>query len=135
MGDVRVSEFARAVGITPAAVRWYESEGVLPAARRASNGYREYTEDDLCRLRLVVALRGLGLELSESGRLAALCRDGECDAMEGQLLERVAQRREAVAAARAELDHLDRELQAVEEALRRGRRLPIGCCAEGGSSC
>ncbi|MEZ4595608.1 MAG: MerR family transcriptional regulator [Chloroflexota bacterium] len=109
--------------------------GACCRQRRASNGYREYTEDDLCRLRLVVALRGLGLELSESGRLAALCRDGECDAMEGQLLERVAQRREAVAAARAELDRLDRELQAVEEALRRGRRLPIGCCAEGGSSC
>lgn len=134
-GLVRVSEFARAVGITPAAVRWYETEGVLPAAPRGANGYREYTEDDLCRLRLVVALRGLGLELSESGRLAALCRDGECDVMEGQLLERVAERREAVAVARTELDHLDRELATVERAILEHRPLPISCCAEGGSSC
>lgn len=135
VGAVRVSEFAGKVGITPAAVRWYESQGVLPAAARAANGYREYTEDDLCRLRLVVALRGLGLELSESGRLAGLCRDGACDVMEGQLLERVTERRRAVAAARAELDHLDRELEALERATRDGRRLPISCCGEGGTSC
>ena len=132
---MRVSEFARAVGITPAAVRWYESEGVLPAAPRARNGYREYTEDDLCRLRLVVTLRGLGLELSESGRLAALCRDGHCDVMGEQLLERVAERRAGVAVARAELDHLEHELATVEHAVRSGQALPIACCAEGGSSC
>jgi DNA-binding transcriptional MerR regulator len=108
---------------------------VLPAAPRAGNGYREYSEDDLCRLRLVVALRGLGLELSESGRLAALCREGECDVMGGQLLERVSERRKAVAAARVEIDHLDRELEAVERAMSDGRALPISCCGEGGTSC
>jgi len=132
---VKVSELARAAGITPAAVRFYESEGVLPAAPRAGNGYREFSEDDLCRLRLVVAMRGLGLELSESGRLAALCRDGECDIMEEQLLARIGERRQAVAAAKAELDHLDRELETVEVAMPSGKALPIACCAEGGTSC
>ena len=83
---MKVSELARRAGITPAAVRFYEAEGVLPAAPRAANGYREYHADDLCRLRLVVAMRGLGLELSECGRLAGLCQDGECDVMEEQLL-------------------------------------------------
>ena len=133
---MKVSELARRAGITPAAVRFYEAEGVLPAAPRAANGYREYGDDDLCRLRLVVAMRGLGLELSESGRLAALCQDGQCDAMETQLLDRIDERRQAVAVARAELDHLDRELAALQGSLRSGRELPLACCGpEGGGSC
>lgn len=133
---MKVSEFARRAGITPAAVRFYEAEGVLPAATRAANGYREYDDDDLCRLRLVVAMRGLGLELSDCGRLAALCQDGRCDVMEEQLLDRITDRRQAVATARAELDHLDRELAALEASIGAGRMLPIACCGtEGDASC
>lgn len=133
---MKVSELARRVGITPAAVRFYESEGVLPAAPRAANGYRDYSDDDLCRLRLVVSMRGLGLELSECGRLAGLCRDGECDVMEEQLLGRLGERRRAIAATRAELDHLDRELETLERSMRSGRMLPLACCGpEGGATC
>lgn len=136
VGAVRVSDLARAVGITPATVRFYESQGVLPAASRAANGYREYTEDDLCRLRMVVSLRGLGLDLSESGRLAALCQGGECDVMEEQLLGRLTERRQAIAAARAELDHLDRELEGLQASMRSKGTVPLACCGpEGGTTC
>ncbi len=133
---MKVSELARRAGITPAAVRFYEAEGVLPAAPRKANGYRDYTDDDLCRLRLVVAMRGLGLELSECGRLSALCRDGQCDVMEEQLLDRLGERRQAIAAARAELDHLDRELATLQNSMRSGKMLPLACCGpEGGATC
>ena len=57
---MNVSEVARRAGIAPTAVRFYERRGVLPAAARRDNGYRDYTDDDLCRLRLVVSLRSLG---------------------------------------------------------------------------
>ena len=127
---MRVSELAQRAGVTPAAIRFYESEGVLPAAPRADNGYRNYDEDDLCRLRIVVSLRGLGIELSESGRLAALCVDGRCDTMQEQLIVQIAERRRAVAQARAELEHLDRELAAREVQLRSERSLPMACCQE-----
>jgi DNA-binding transcriptional MerR regulator len=133
---VKVSELANRVGIAPSAIRFYEAEGVLPAPSRSGNGYREYTDDDLCRLRMVVTLRGLGLDLRECGRLAELCSSGKCDVMERQLLDRVTERRRHVARARAELDHLDLELANVERALRRHpNRLPIleaersVCCA------
>lgn len=132
---MKVSELARKAGVTAAAVRFYEAEGILPTATRAANGYRDYDKNDLCRLRTVVALRGLGLELSECGRLAALCQDDQCDTMERQLLDRLGERRAAVAAARAELDHLDRELANLESALRAGgRQLPVLCQDERRSS-
>ena len=71
---MNISELAAKTGVTAKAIRFYEAAGVLPTPRRAANGYREYTDDDLCRLRLVVTLRSIGIALAESGRLATLCR-------------------------------------------------------------
>ncbi len=58
---MKVSELARRAGVAPSAVRFYEEIGVLPPAARRDNGYREYGDEALARLRLVVALRRLGL--------------------------------------------------------------------------
>jgi DNA-binding transcriptional MerR regulator len=111
---MKVSDLARKAGVATSAVRFYEAKGILPRAARLGNGYREYTAADLCRLRLVTTLRGLGLELEESGRLASLCTAGQCDEMAAGLLKRVTERRQEVARARAELDHLDARLGALE---------------------
>ena len=131
MRAMNVSELARRAGVSAKAVRFYESAGAIPAAARAANGYRSYTEDDLCQLRLVVSLRGMGLPLVDSGRLASLCVADKCDVMATELLELVRERRVAVAAQRRELDHLERELKAVESALR-GESPKLNLCAKGG---
>ena len=107
--------------MTPSAIRFYETRGILPEASRAENGYRQYDDVDLCRLRVLVALRGLGLDLPESGRLAAMCAADDCKGMADQLTGRLADRRREVAAARVELDHLDTELAALERALTSGQ--------------
>src|SRR5262245_3400713 len=114
---MKVSELAEMAGTTPKTIRFYEAEGILPAPLRKENRYRDYSDEDVCRVRVVVALRGLGLELAESGRLADLCATGHCDVMAEDLIVRVAERRRAVAAAMAELVHLDGELAAVERTL------------------
>jgi DNA-binding transcriptional MerR regulator len=111
---MNVSELARQVGIAPSAVRFYERKGILPPAVRQDNGYREYTDDDLCRLQTVVSLRRLGLDLLESGRLAELCQTGQCDVMAKDLLPLVAAQRRAIAATHAELDDLDGRLAVLE---------------------
>ena len=96
----------------PSAVRYYEAAGVLPRAPRADNGYRRYGEADLTRLRLVVALRRLGLSPARAGHVAALCVDrGAPDAMLAPL---IAEQRAAVARSRADLDRLDTELTDLE---------------------
>ncbi len=114
---MRVSELAERVGTSPKTIRFYEAEGILPPPPRAANGYRDYGETDLCRVRVLVALRGLGLDLPEAARLAELCSTGRCDEMAGNLAVSVAERRRAVAAAMAELAHLDAELASVEQRL------------------
>jgi MerR family transcriptional regulator, copper efflux regulator len=128
---MNVSELARRTGLTPKAIRFYESEGTIPAAPRGANGYRSYSDDDLCRLRVIASLRGMGLSLAESGRLASLCVDDKCDVMATELLPLVRDRRAAVAQQKRELDHLEKELQAVESALK-GESAKLNLCAKGG---
>ncbi len=116
MPRVNVSELARQAGIAPSAVRFYEEIGALPGARRRDNGYREYEASDLARLRLVVALRRLGLAPVDAGRLARLCLDlRQIDTDLGPLL---AEQHAAIERRRVELDRLDSELTDLEETVR-----------------
>jgi MerR family copper efflux transcriptional regulator len=131
---MNVSEVARRAGIAPTAVRFYERRGVLPAAARRENGYRDYTDDDLCRLRLVVSLRSLGLDVATAGTLARQCLDGQCDLMAKDLAPLVSAQRAAVARSQAELAELDRHLAALEVSLAAGEPNPNLCLEEGGDS-
>ena len=65
-------------------------------------------------------MRSLGLDLREAGRLAEQCSSGHCDEMADNLLPQIVARRAEVAPARAELDHLDARLLALEATLRAG---------------
>ncbi|MCC6236842.1 MAG: MerR family transcriptional regulator [Dehalococcoidia bacterium] len=133
---MRVSELSRRVGLAASAIRFYEASGVLPRPSRGANGYREYGEPDVTRLRVFASLRGLGIDLAECARLASLCAAGECDAMDIELLPQVASRRAEVAAARRELDHLDVQLAGLEAAIRGGRFREHACGSEeGGTPC
>jgi arsenate reductase len=109
---MKIAELAKRAGIATSAVRFYEEAGVLPAGRRLANGYREYTDADLARLRLVVALRRLGLAPADAGRLATLCIEhGEIDR---NLMPLISGQRAAIERQRADLDRLDSELTDLE---------------------
>ena len=109
---MKVAELARRAGIAASAVRFYEEVGVLPDAARMANGYRDYGPDDLARLRLVVALRRLGLAPADAGRIARLClehRDIDLD-----LAPIIAEQRAAIERQRVDLDRLEAELTDLE---------------------
>jgi arsenate reductase (thioredoxin) len=128
---MKVSELAKRAGVAPSAVRWYESVGILPAATRQPNGYREYADQDLARLRLVLSLRRLGLGPEDAGRMARLCLEhGEVDR---DLAPLIADQRRALARQRDDLDRLDGELIDLEATIaaagrargsRKDRRMP-----------
>ena len=120
---MRISEVAHRAGIAPSALRWYEAAGIVPEPERHANGYREYTDVDLARLRLVVALRRLGLPPEDAGRLARACL--ERGAVDADLLPILAEQRAVIASRRHDLDRLEGELIDLErtiEASGRARR-------------
>ncbi len=109
---VNVSELARRTGLSPSGVRWYETVGVLPAAPRKENGYREYSEGDLRLLQLVTTLRRVGLSPAEAGRLARLCI--ERGVADPEVPAALARHHHALRRQRAELERLDWELTDLE---------------------
>jgi len=109
---MRVADLARRTGITPSAIRFYEAVGALPPAPRRDNGYREYADADITRLRVVITLRRLGLSPQDAGRLAGLCLAG--GTLDLGLAPLVAAQRAEIRRQREDLDRLDAELTDLE---------------------
>ncbi|MDV8024110.1 MerR family transcriptional regulator [Rhodococcus sp. IEGM 1330] len=65
---MKIGSLADAAGTTPRTVRHYHRLGLLDEPRRLSNGYREYTIDDVVRLMRVRWLADAGMPL---GAIAA----------------------------------------------------------------
>lgn len=57
---MRIGEVARAAGVTVKAVRYYESLGLVRAGR-LPNGYREYDDAQVLRIREIRTLGALGI--------------------------------------------------------------------------
>src|SRR3954452_1164463 len=112
---MRIGDLASRAGVAPSAVRWYEQEGVIPPPSRQPNGYRDYDEVDLARLRLVLSLRRLGLAPEDAGRLARLCL--ERGAVDLDLAPILGEQRQAIERQRVDLDRLEGELLDLESTI------------------
>jgi len=74
--DFFIGELAERSGLTPDAIRYYESIGVLPEARRTETGYRLYGPADVERLTFVGQAQTLGLTLDEIREILEIVDDG-----------------------------------------------------------
>ena len=111
-----IKEIAERAGIAAHVLRYYEKEGLLPAAQRAGNGFRQYTEEDLERLTLICALRESGMSVAEIRDFAnAPSRGEQCRILRGQ----IARTREAAARLQALADSLAGRLEGLEAEERR----------------
>lgn len=72
---MNIGEASRASGLPAKTLRYYEQiELVVPSGRR-DNGYRDYNEQDVHRLRFVQRARSLGFSVEECRELLALYHD------------------------------------------------------------
>jgi DNA-binding transcriptional MerR regulator len=65
MTGLRVSELAARAGVNASTVRFYERAGLLPAARRAGNGYRVFDDSAIEDLALIGRAKSIGMSLGE----------------------------------------------------------------------
>lgn len=75
-GRLKIGELAKAAGVGPKAIRFYEAAGVLPEPARGPNGYRLYAPDAVELLRFVKQAQGLGLTLAEIKEVIAIRQGG-----------------------------------------------------------
>lgn len=60
-------QLATHTGLTAAAIRFYEDEGLLPQPERSESGYRLYGEEYLTMIRFIQDTKALGYPLARIG--------------------------------------------------------------------
>lgn len=69
---MRIGDLAESTGTAVETIRFYEREGLIPAARRADNNYRMYTAAHAERLAFIRHCRNLDMTLDEIRTLLRL---------------------------------------------------------------
>jgi DNA-binding transcriptional MerR regulator len=72
-----IGDIARKFSLNPRTIRYYETIGLLPKARRIESGYRIYTEEAIERLEFILKAKALGLKLAEIKEIINLYEKGE----------------------------------------------------------
>lgn len=67
-----IRKLADAAGVGVEAVRYYQGRGLLPEPPRVAGGFREYTADDVQRLRFIKRSQDLGFSLDDVAELLSL---------------------------------------------------------------
>ncbi|HLO15220.1 MAG TPA: heavy metal-responsive transcriptional regulator [Anaerolineales bacterium] len=110
---MKINQLADLTGVSPKTIRYYESIGVLPEPQRKSNGYRDYAEADLERLKLVAGARKLEFSLDDVTEIIAMRdrREAPCRVV----LDKLTQKADEIAQRIAELQQLEQELRHLHE--------------------
>jgi MerR family mercuric resistance operon transcriptional regulator len=114
-----IGELARTADVGVETIRFYERRGLLRQPERG-NGYRRYPESDVTRLRFIRRAKVLGFALAEIAELLDAASAGATD--------------DLVAAARARIEAVDRDVDALRDQRRRLEQL-AEVCADGDDGC
>jgi DNA-binding transcriptional MerR regulator len=66
---MKIGALSKATGVSIDTIRYYEQRQLLPSAARTASGYRQYSSDDVTRLKFIVEAKELGFTLKEISQL------------------------------------------------------------------
>lgn len=106
---MRIGEAASETGVTVKAIRHYEAVGLLRALER-DGSYRDFSADDLERLRLIAHCRDLGFGIPEIRRVLQVVADAQPSCPDPAAM----------------IDVVDDRLRAIKEQIARAQQLSEG---------
>ncbi len=106
---MRIKELERRTGLAAKTIRYYEEVGVLPPPRRLPNGYRDYDEADVERVKFVIGARRLGFTLDDIAEILAMRdrREAPCRTV----LDMMQHKADEIAQRIQELQRLEQDLR------------------------
>ena len=67
---IQIGKLAKQLGITTRTIRYYEEIGLMGPSKRSNGEARSYNPDDVLRLKFILKLKELGINLKEMQSLA-----------------------------------------------------------------
>ena len=110
---MRIGQLARRTETKAETIRYYERKGLLPAPLRGANGYRDYAEAHVQRLRFIRRCRVLELSLADIKRLLVIQDQPQAPCIEVDRL--IAKQRQEIRGKLDLLRQLDRDLKQLAE--------------------
>ena len=108
---MRIGELAKATNTKVETIRYYEREGILPAADRTDANYRDYSPAHLAKLTFIRRSRDLGFTMAQVRSLLDLADDDDqpcagVDAMARDHIINIDRKIADLTSLRAEISHL-----------------------------
>lgn len=110
---MEIREFSELTSVPAKTIRYYEEIGLLPSPARKPNGYRDYSEADIQRLRLVAGARHLDIPLAEIKEILDMRDQGEAPCT--VLLDLLSTKADEIQIRIQELQQLQAELRQLHE--------------------
>ena len=124
MSDYTTGELARLCGVTVRTVQFYDARGLLHPTDLSEGGRRLYSDGDLRKMRMICALKTLGLSLDAiQGVLAS-------EKPERLLLLLLEEQERRISDEQGALERQKRAVETVRETIRTGQMLSIESIAD-----
>jgi DNA-binding transcriptional MerR regulator len=122
--DLRIGEVARRTGRSIHAIRWYETQGLVPGVARDRGGRRVYTEHHVGWLDLMERLRYTGMSIAQMREYTALVKQGGATLKQRRALLAAHQTRmrETIARWSQALELIDAKIEFYDEWVAIGQR-------------
>ena len=117
-----VGQAAKRSGLPAKTLRYYEEIGLVEP-QRLENGYRDYNDDDLARLRFLGRARSLGFSIEDCRNLLSLCDDDKRSS------------RDVKDIAKAHLNNIERKITELETMRNVLKKLVKSCHGDEHAAC
>ncbi|CZQ90205.1 MerR family transcriptional regulator [Trichococcus ilyis] len=123
---MNISEVAKLMDLTPATLRYYEREGLIPPVARKDSGIRDYRDEDLGWIEFIKCMRSAGLSVESLIEYTALFKGGSETAAarkdiliheREKLIAKHKEIGETIARLDGKIEHYEGELRASEQEL------------------